>query len=177
MGMTTQPAGLPGVFAQGLRHMREMRRCPPARWAGSGVSKSQSGQMTVELAVAFPVLIIVAVIAVNACAFFVDCAVFDRVASDAIRVHSASPAYRQATSQSCALIEQEIASALDADNVDVSVTCSAAGFNMERFTATMEFAPTLFGMGLRSRVFGVALPHLMHSTSLVVDVYKPGVVL
>ena len=54
--------------------------------------RSTRGQMTVQLAVAMPVLIIVAVIAVNALAFFAECAVFDRVAHEAVRVHAAAPA-------------------------------------------------------------------------------------
>ena len=139
--------------------------------------RRESGQMTVELAVAFPVLIVVAVIAVNARTFFADCAVFDRVAHEAIRVHAASPAYRQGNAQSCALVEQEIKAVLDASNIDIGVTCSGAGFDLERFTASLQYTPTLFGMGLRSEVFGVPLPRLAHSTSLVVDVYKSGVII
>ena len=139
--------------------------------------RGESGQMTVELAVAFPVLIVVAVIAVNACTFFADCAVFDRVAHEAIRVHAASPAYRQGNAQSCALIEQEVKAALDAPNIDIGVTCGGAGFDLERFTVSLQYTPTLFGMGLRTEVFGVPLPRLAHSTSLVVDVYKSGVII
>ena len=132
--------------------------------------------MTVQLAVAMPVLIIVAVIAVNALTFIAECAVFDRVAHEAVRVHAAAPAYGQSPSQSCALVERDVRAALGADNLDVSVTYGSAGFDCEQFTATLEFHPTLFGMGLRTQVFGVAMPVLSHTTSYVVDVYKPGVV-
>lgn len=138
--------------------------------------RSTKGQMTVQLAVAMPVLIIVAVIAVNALTFFAECAVFDRVAHEAVRVHAAAPAYGQSPGQSCALVEQDIRAALGADNLDVSVTYGSAGFDCEQFTATLEFHPTLFGLGLRTEVFGVAMPVLSHTTSYVVDVYKPGVV-
>ena len=65
----------------------------------------EKGQMTVELAVAMPVLIVVAVIAANALTFFAECAVFDRVAHEAVRVHAAAPAYGQGPGQSCALVE------------------------------------------------------------------------
>ena len=138
--------------------------------------RAESGQMTVELAVAFPVLVIVAVIAVNALTFFSECAVFDRVAHEAVRVHAASPAYRQGAGQSCALVEQEIRASLDADNLEISVSCSPAGFDYEKYTASLAFSPTLFGMGLRSEVLGVPLPRLTHETEYVVDSYKPGVV-
>lgn len=137
----------------------------------------QAGQMTIELAVAFPVIVIVAVIAVNALAFFADCAVFDRVAHEAVRTYAASPAYQQSHARSCALIEQEIETALAKDNVAVSVSHSATGFDLDRYTATVEYYPTLFGLGLRSEVFGVKLPHLAHTTSYVVDEYRAGVLI
>ena len=138
--------------------------------------RAHSGQMTVELAVAFPVLVIVAVVSVNALAFFSDCAVFDRVAHEAVRVHAASPAYRQGSGQTCASIEQEIRSAFDRDNLDVAVAREAVGFDFEAYRATLFFTPTLFGMGMRSEVLGVPLPRLQHSTEYVVDTYKAGVV-
>lgn len=137
--------------------------------------RGESGQMTVELAVAFPVLIIVAVIAVNALTFFVECATFDRIAHEAVRVHATSPAYGQGPDQACALIEQEIRSCVDESNLNVSVSRSNTGFDFDRYSATLEFSPTLFGMGLHSEVFGIALPKLTHTTSYVVDTYKPGV--
>ena len=140
-----------------------------------GPERARAGQMTVELAVAMPVLIVVALIAVNGCTFMADCAVFDRVSQEAIRVHAPSPAYRQTTARSCELIEQEIRSVMDAKNVNVSVACSHEALDFERFTATLEYSPTLFGIGMRSSAFGVELPRATHSTSLVVDVYKPGV--
>ena len=136
----------------------------------------KSGQMTIELAAALPAALIVAFMAANALTFFGQCAVFDRVAHEAVRVHAASPAYRQGTAQSCALIEADIRAALGSDDVGVTVSHSAAERDLDRYTATLEFSPTLFGMGLRSRVFGVDMPKLVHSTSYVVDSYKAGLV-
>ncbi len=141
-----------------------------------GGRRLERGQMTVELAVAMPVLIIVAVIAVNALSFFVDCAVFDRVAHEAVRVYATAPAYGQDAGQSCSLVEQAIVTALDQDNVDVTVEQGSYGFDFNRYTATIVFHPTLFGLGLRSEVFGVPLPTLSHSSTYIVDSYKPGVV-
>lgn len=138
---------------------------------------NESGQMTVELAVAMPVLIIVAVVAVNAMTFFCQCATFDRVAHQAVRVHAAAPAYGQGAAQSCALVEQDIRAVIDEPNVDVTVSHGSAGVDFDRFTATLEYHPTLFGLGLRSQVFGVAMPSLSHTTTYVVDSYRPGVVI
>ena len=106
----------------------------------------ERGQMTVELAVVFPALLAVAVIAVNALLFFSECAAFDRVARDRPYL-----------------------------GTRVAVEGTADGH--ARFTATIEFSPTLFGLGLKSSVLGVALPRLEHAVSLTVDPYKPGMLL
>ena len=146
------------------------------RRANTAGARARRGQMTIELAIAMPALIIVAVIAVNALTFFADCAVFDRVAHEAVRVYATAPAYGQSAGQSCALVEQAIREAVDQPNIDVSVSHGTTGFDFDQYTAVIEYSPTLFGLGLRSEVFGVALPTLSHSTTYVVDSYKPGVV-
>lgn len=143
------------------------------RW----LAKDSSGQMTIELAAVLPVALAIALMAVNALTFFGQCAVFDRVAHDAIRIHAASPAYRQGSAQSCALVEADIVSALGGENVDVSVSYSPVSFDLDCYTATLEVSPTLFGMGLRSQVFGVSMPRLVHSTVYVVDSYRAGVII
>ena len=132
--------------------------------------------MTIELAVALPVLIIVAAIAMNALTFFHDCAVFDRVAHEAVRVHATSPAYGEEVGQSCARIEQDIRAQLNDSNLNVSVSQGAAGADFDSYTATLEYAPTLFGRGVASSVFGVSMPTMTHVTTYVVDRYRPGVI-
>ena len=135
------------------------------------------GQMTIELAVALPVLIAVAVIAVNAMTFFADCAVFDRVSCEAVRVHAASPSYGQDVGRSVSLIEEAVREQMSEENLSVSVGHRTVGLDFDEFTVELSFRPTLFGMGLRSQVFGVSLPQLKHEARYVVDCYKPGVVI
>lgn len=147
------------------------------RAAVSRKHRDDSGQMTVEFAVAFPVFVIVAVIAVNALLFFSDCAAFDRLARDAVRICAASPAYGQTLDNSVALVADTLEGSFERDNLSIDVTAEGAAAGHTRFTATVRFAPTLFGLGLKSSVFGVALPALEHSVSLTVDTYKPGVLL
>lgn len=139
-------------------------------------AQSASGQMTVEMAVALPVLLIVAVIAVNAMTFFSECASFDRVACEAVRVYAASPAYGQSVDQGVSLVKQSIGSQFDGSNLDVSVSHGVVDGDFDEYTATLTFHPTLFGRGLRSEVFGVSLPNLKHEVRYVVDSYKPGVI-
>jgi len=141
------------------------------------VWKDESGQMTVEFAVVFPVLIIVAVIAVNALLFLSECATFDRIARDAIRIHGTSPAYGQSKEQSIAQIDQTIKAHLDKGYLSSAVSVSGDVLGHTTYTAELIFSPNLFGMGLRSSVFGIALPQFHHRVAMTVDTYKPGVLL
>lgn len=154
-----------------------VRRCRDCRGAGRPDRLGQSGQMTVEFAVVAPVLFAVAVIAVNALLFFSDCAAFDRVAREAVRICAASPAYGQGLEQSRAQVASLIEGSLDQPYLDSRVAVEGAVGGRTTFSATLEFSPTLFGLGLKSSVFGVALPHLEHTVALTVDAYKPGVLL
>ena len=137
----------------------------------------EKGQMTVELAVAFPVMIAVAVISMNALLFFSECAAFDRLACQAVRVNAAAPAYGVGPSQTAGLVQQELEGSFDRSYLGVSVAAVQVGFDYTEYSATLEFAPTLFGMGLKDSVFGVSLPHLRHTVSYVVDPYRPGVII
>lgn len=139
--------------------------------------KDSSGQMTVELVVAFPVLLIVALVAVNALLFFSECASFDRLVRESVRVHASSPAYGQGIDQSIALVQADLDSKFEADYLDVEVSAWTEGAGHTRFSASLSFLPTLFGRPLKTEVFGVSFPRLVHTTSLVVDTYKPGVLL
>lgn len=65
------------------------------------------GQMTIEFVVAFPAMIAVAFVAINAVLFFSDCASFDRVFRNAVCTYAASPAYEQGTGESCGLIQSQ----------------------------------------------------------------------
>ena len=62
------------------------------------------------------------------------------------------------------------------DQGEVQVRAEGLASGLTRFTARIEYAPTLFGLGMRSQVFGVALPPLVHEVDLVVDAYRPGIV-
>ena len=91
-------------------------------------------------------------------------------------MHATAPAYGQDVSRGVALIEQAILEQLDDDNLDVEVSHGVTGLDFDEYTATLVFHPTLFGLGLRSEVFGVSLPRLSHEVRYVVDSYKPGVI-
>ena len=133
------------------------------------------GQMTMEMMAVLPVAIVIAVIAVNALVFFGDCASFDRAARSAIRVYATSPSYGVQAGQSQASIRSAVQAEIGGEFTSVEVTYGGVGAGLTRYTVTLDYAPNLFGMGMRETVLGVQLPHLKHSTSLVVDTYKPGI--
>lgn len=137
----------------------------------------EAGQMTVELAVAFPVILVVAVIAVNALLFFSECAAFDNVFRDAVRTHATSPAYGQGLEQGTAAVQSVLSEAFDQPFESVKVAAEGASEGHTLFVATLDFTPTLFGMGFKSSVFGVSLPPLTHEVAFTADRYKPGVLL
>ncbi len=137
----------------------------------------ERGQMTVELAVAFPVLVAVAVVAVNALLFLSECGAFDNAFREAVRVHATSPAYGQGIEQGAAQVESSLGAAFDRDFERVSVAVRGGEGGHVVFEGTLELSPTLFGLGLKQEVFGVALPSLAHRTEMAVDCYKPGVLL
>lgn len=139
--------------------------------------REQSGQMSIEFMLVLPVIIIIAVIAVNALLFFSECAAFDRLVRDAVRVHATSPAYGQGLEQSCSQIAEAVSQNFEEENLVTTVNCEQNALGNATFTAEIIFSPTLFGMGMRSSVLGVPLPSLKHSVSFTVSPYKPGVLL
>ena len=137
------------------------------------ILSEERGQTTVGLVAVLPIAIVVAAIAVNALLFFSECAKFDRVARNAVRVCATSPAYEQGLEQSTAAIDAIIDAEMG-EGVTCEVAVRGGGAGFATFTASMSYAPSLFGAELRESVFGVALPRLTHETSITVDAYKPG---
>lgn len=135
------------------------------------------GQMTVELAVALPVLVIIAVIAVNVTLFLGECAAYDNAFREAVRVHATSPAYGEGAARSLARVDAVLAERFDGEFERSSVSVAGSAGGKVTFTGMLTLRPTLFGMGLRSSVLGVSLPSMTHAVSFAVDSYKPGVFL
>ena len=102
-------------------------------------------------------------------------ATFDRVARQAVCAWGAAPAAGQDSREVASAVKDELERAVGAQNVVVSVRVEDTEFGLVRFTARMEYSPTLFGLGLRREIFGIALPPMTREVSMVVDAYKPGV--
>ena len=152
-----------------------------------GVSHGQSGQMTVELAVLVPVVIAVALVVVNLMEFVDACAAFDRLSLDEIIAEGVSPAGEQSVVASVAAVEAALRSALGREaRCDVEVTVERVSAEegeqllsvaplLTRYTCTMVFKPWPRELHLPGITY-VAPLELRHERTLVIDRYRPGVV-
>ena len=136
----------------------------------------EKGQMTVELAVVFPAVLVVSLVVFNAVKYLGDCASFDRAFHQEVRIAGTAPAYDQTAEGGCRLIEDALR-IRDVDVGEYSVTVERDEWGFVRFCGRMEFTPSLFGIPLRSEVFGIGLQPAVHEVSFSVDPYKPGVIL
>ena len=143
--------------------------------------RAEEGQMTVELCVVLPVVIIIAAIVVNALTFFGDCAAFDRASRNAVRIAASSVSESATNGQMSAEVVDMVMAELGTDAVECETSGRfiGDGFGIATeqgttFTLTYEYYPTLFGLPLRSSIFGVSIPPLSHSISLTVDTYSVG---
>ncbi len=132
--------------------------------------RREAGQMTVEAAVVFPVLLAIGFISVQAFVFLGDCAAFDLVARDAIRLQADDGTdCSQCAAEVCARIEE----GLGMDHESVSVSCERTAAGHMAYKAKISFSPPF----LRdAQVFGVRVPALEHELSFSVSPYRSGVV-
>ena len=136
---------------------------------------SGNGQMTVEFVIAFPIMLIIAIISLNALLFLSECAAFDRLARQAICTYASAPAYGGGSAQVSGDIQQDLQESFDKDYLEVSVEPSVSG-TCSVYVAKLRFTPTLLGRNFSGKVFGVRLQPLTHSVSLAVDPYHPGAI-
>lgn len=136
--------------------------------------KRNNGQMTVEMCVVFPVIIIIAVIITNSLGFASECASFDRMARNFVRVHAASPKISASTSELESQILSDLKEQFGRVNEDVTVTSTQESVTLRRYKCSLEWWPTLFGLGIKRSVFGISLPSIKHDCELLIGPYKPG---
>lgn len=138
---------------------------------------NESGQMVVELAFVFPVLLVVALIAINALTFFSECAAFDGAFREGVRLYCTSPGYGQDGDTALGNLEAYLGAVCDEPNETIAVRMSGKSWGYREYIGELSFSPTIFSHTLKPVVFGISFPSLVHEVSFVVDSYKPGVVL
>ena len=139
--------------------------------------KDKKGQMTVELMATVPVVLIIGLIAVNAGTFMSECAVFDRVFCEAVRVHATSVSYGSHVQDAVNPVKEALVGQLSVKDSQVDVYIENDSLGLYQFKATLLYRPSLFGSGFREEVFGMPLPHLKHSVSYTIESYRPGVII
>lgn len=151
------------------------------------LARNRDGQMTVELAVVTPVVIVVALIVVNLMSFVGACAAFDQAALDAVLAHGVAPSGEQSEVAAVEEVREALSESLGHEgSCEVSVRAenvgeraTAASFVVSplltRYVCTLSFYP----WPTRLRLPGITLEAplaLVHERELVVDRYRPGVV-
>ncbi len=157
------------------------------RLAKDGYSDRQSGQMTVELAVLVPVVIVVALIVVNLMEFVEACAAFDRLSLDEVIAEGVSPPGEQSVAASVVAVEAALRAALGREgscDVEVRAESVSAGEGerllsvaplLTRYTCTLVYRPWPRELRLPGITYSAPFA-LRHERTLVIDRYRPGVV-
>lgn len=155
--------------------------------ASGGTPDPRAGQMTVELAVTVPVVLVVALVVLNLMWFVDACAAFDQVALDAVVAHGVSPAGEQTELASVEEVRAALELALGREGTcEVEVRAEGVGEEgaetsfvisplLTRYTCTLVYRPWPRLLRMPGVTYEAPLA-LRHERELVVDRYRPGVV-
>lgn len=157
------------------------------RCAMAKTIQAESGQMSVELAVVLPVVLVIAVVIADIMAFLGCCAEFDRASMDAVIAHGVSPTGVQSDLSAVSAIESALEEAMGSDRaVEISVSASSVSSptsalvsmspHLVQFTCTMRYAPWPQHLSIAGIVMDAPF-EIVHTRTLTVDRFRPGVVL
>ena len=150
--------------------------------------RDEGGQMTVELAVLVPVIIVVALTVLNLAGFVVACAAFDRIALDAVISQGVSPPGEQSDLVAAQAVSNCITDALGREStcsVEVRLervfdASGSADLSMAplltRFVCILVYRPWPRAFSIAGVAFSPPVA-LRHQRSIVVDRYRTGVVM
>lgn len=149
---------------------------------------SEEGQSTVEFALLIPVMIVVGLILYNLGVFLYYAASFEQVAQDMILAHAVSFTVAENSSSPEEAVQQQLAAYFsDAPRCSIEVTKNAVDTEissdrivlspyLERFVCVLEYRPWPGHVKLPFLEM-VAPVFLRKEVSLVVDRFRPGVVM
>lgn len=156
--------------------------------AGVLVRERHAGQMTVELAATVPVVIVVALVVLNLMGYVEACAAFDQVALDAVVSQGVAPSGEQTQVASVAAVRAALEEALGREGrceVEVRAERASAATDagttfvvsplLTRYVCTLVYRPWPRLLRMPGVTFEAPLV-LRHERELVVDRYRPGVV-
>ena len=136
--------------------------------------REHKGQMVVELAIVFPILIIVACVMVNALGFATECARFDRISRNVVRTETATPAIDENNSATLARVQQTLSGHFVYENESTSAEITSAEGTNVTFECELQWSPTLFGISFKDEVFGIRMFELSHKNFLTIDQTRAG---
>ncbi len=147
--------------------------------------RGERGQMSVELAMLTPVIIVVALAVYNLCRFCVLCAAFDRVSLDAVIAHGVSPAGEDEFG-AVDEVRRHVCRAMDGGascEVEVSAERVRRGGvggisllpSLTRYRCELRYRPWPSSLSIAGVSLGAPFA-LTHERSIVVDRYRAGVV-
>lgn len=146
----------------------------------------ERGQMAVEMACLIPVAVVMALVIYNLMCYVEACAAFDRICKEAVLTQGVSPAGEQSQTQAVSEVETSVRESLGRKGrCEVVVAAEQTGarsilsgvsplFVRYRCTLTYRPWPSSFS------VAGVSMQAplvLTHECELVVDRFRPGVVI
>lgn len=144
--------------------------------------------MTVELAVVTPVVIVVALVVLNLMGFVEACAAFDQVALDAVVAQGVAPSGEQSENRAAAEVRSAIEELLGREGrCEVEVRAEAVGMGatssglvmsplLTRYVCTLTYRPWPRLLRMPGVTYEAPLA-LRHECELVVDRFRPGVVM
>lgn len=151
--------------------------------------RDRSGQMTVELAATVPVMLVMAFTIANLMGFVEACAAFDRIAPAVVASYGVSASGEYTADAQAGRIRDEIVRELARGRtceVEVSpeqrgrFTAPGATFSIgpsfTRYVCTLRYRPWPHSFVIAGVAFDMPA-FLRHESSLVVDRYRPGVVI
>lgn len=147
------------------------------------VLECEEGQMTVELAICIPVVIVVAIVIANAAWYMNLCAKFDRVALDMAIAHGVSPSGEQDLTHAKQEIEAAIKDAMGEEVPDIKVEIvHIDAFGEGIFTISPSRVRIRCSMGFRpwpQRIslgfISAEMPEIApHTREIVVDIGRLG---
>ena len=151
--------------------------------------RDERAQATVEAALTLPALIVLAFVVANLAAFVEASFAFEQIARDAVVAHGVSPAGEQTEASGATQVREAIEGSLGREatcSVEVrtedigrfggGATTFAIAPHLTRYVCTLHFRPwpssfVIAGVGFEPPAL------LSHECSLVVDRYRPGVVI
>ena len=150
------------------------------------LGRERSGQLAVEFALLIPVMVAVALVALNLLRFADACARFDRVALDAVVTQGVSPAGEASVVSSVQAVREALEQAVEGDSCEVEVrgvdgsgSGGSATFDLAAGTVRLVCELSYRPWPSRVEIAGVtwsAPVVLKHERALVVDRYRAGVV-